>query len=766
MTCARRLAGAHRPAPSAGSPSKPDARPGRRCARLSLLLPALALLLGALSLFNAAPAQAQTVTLVSNHGQTTDGNSADANGYVNAQAFTTGANTGGYALHSIEAVIESHPQQPLNDARRAQVRAELWSASGGAPDAKVADLTVPTGFTAGTVAFAAPTGTTLDASTTYFFLLYTTGTFSLRIDYATATGQTGESGWSVADARLWRSGQTPGAGSWYQTNNQALRIAVKGPAPLSAPTGLTAFVVGGTGLDLTWTAPSEGRVTGYDVHYTSASTDDVANDADAVGITPSAAWVDARHSGTLAWHSIAGLTKGTTYRVRVRSTNPGSASGWLHGTQAVPLTVPGPVTHLNAEEATGRLALAWHAPPDTGGSAITGYDVHFTGSQDVPADKPAVSGQPGTHDWAPHYSGTNRQHTISGLNNGNPIRVRVRAKNAQGAGGPWVHGSGTPRATNPPRLTGLTLAVGTTNIPLVPATFYGGYKNYTATVPHDASNVTVSRNGPPPGRSPLMRVHGMRADCQLPAKPLSLIRRLGDRGSGLRAATRRSTSPYAAAAGIPAPPTPPTRSPSAAIPRRRGAVCAAQRAGDAGRRQADAHLGRADVLGRLDAEEDIGPLEALLGGRILVGQGVVGPSKKEIIVGPAGTGVDLTGTQREGPAAHTVANGNAYDLRIAALSQKPGTDGSVPAEQLLYSDWVEVSGTPAAQTVAPPTVPRNVAATAGDGKVTLAWQAPSSWGGLTPDRFEFLWKLSSAPDSGWFTVTDSSTSSYRDPRTH
>ncbi|MCY3671440.1 MAG: hypothetical protein OXH14_10200, partial [Alphaproteobacteria bacterium] len=178
MTCARREAGAHRPAPSAGSPSRPDPRPWRRLARLFGFLPELALLLGALSPFAAAPvqAQAQTVTLVSNYGQTT-GTSLGANQYVNAQAFTTGADPDGYPLHSIEAVIENNSQQPLNASRRAQVRAELWSATtGGVPNAKVASLAVPTGFTAGTVAFAAPMGTTLAASTTYFFLLYTTGT--------------------------------------------------------------------------------------------------------------------------------------------------------------------------------------------------------------------------------------------------------------------------------------------------------------------------------------------------------------------------------------------------------------------------------------------------------------------------------------------------------------------------------------------------------------------------------------------------------------
>ena len=64
MTCARRQAGARRPASSTHSPipagsSRPDPQTGRRCARLSLLVPVLALLLGALGLFAAVPAQAQ-----------------------------------------------------------------------------------------------------------------------------------------------------------------------------------------------------------------------------------------------------------------------------------------------------------------------------------------------------------------------------------------------------------------------------------------------------------------------------------------------------------------------------------------------------------------------------------------------------------------------------------------------------------------------------------------------------------------------------------
>ena len=62
MTCARRPAGAHKPAPSTSAGSRrPDARTGRaRARRLALFLPVLGLLAGAFSLFAPAPAEAQT----------------------------------------------------------------------------------------------------------------------------------------------------------------------------------------------------------------------------------------------------------------------------------------------------------------------------------------------------------------------------------------------------------------------------------------------------------------------------------------------------------------------------------------------------------------------------------------------------------------------------------------------------------------------------------------------------------------------------------
>ena len=68
-------AGAHKPACpiSAGAPRRPDPHPGRRRARLSLLLPALGLLLGALCLFPATPADAQMLLVYANNQNVTEG---------------------------------------------------------------------------------------------------------------------------------------------------------------------------------------------------------------------------------------------------------------------------------------------------------------------------------------------------------------------------------------------------------------------------------------------------------------------------------------------------------------------------------------------------------------------------------------------------------------------------------------------------------------------------------------------------------------------
>ena len=120
------------------------------------------------------------------------------------------------------------------------------------------------------------------------------------------------------------SGWTAGTGTeQYDVAHVLIR-----EAPPDEPTGLT-VAPGDAKLDVSWTAPTVGVLAGYDVHYTSSTT--VAAGAAAQTGGASAGWVDASHSGTTASQSITGLTNNTPYRVRVRSTNVGGNSVWVHG---------------------------------------------------------------------------------------------------------------------------------------------------------------------------------------------------------------------------------------------------------------------------------------------------------------------------------------------------------------------------------------------------------------------------------------------------
>ncbi len=167
MTCARRLAGAPRPASSAPavSPRRSEPRSGRIRARVSLLLSvlALALLAGALSPFAATPGEA--AVLVSNIGEPVSISASLAGKYL-AQPFRSGGKAGGYTLDSIAAY--------LNVGRTAWgLKAELWSNDDlDRPAAKLADLSVLATVGTGSVTFKAPPDTRLAADTRYFLVLH------------------------------------------------------------------------------------------------------------------------------------------------------------------------------------------------------------------------------------------------------------------------------------------------------------------------------------------------------------------------------------------------------------------------------------------------------------------------------------------------------------------------------------------------------------------------------------------------------------------
>ena len=119
-------------------------------------------------------------------------------------------------------------------------------------------------------------------------------------------------------------------------------------------------------------------------------------------------------------------------------------------TVTVTAVAPAAPTGLLVSAGNARLDLSWTVPSFDGGSAITGYDVHYTSSTTVSAG--AAAGSDVATGWAAVSRGTEADpptvsQAISGLTNDTAYRVRVRAKNAAGESD-WVTGSGTPQQTD------------------------------------------------------------------------------------------------------------------------------------------------------------------------------------------------------------------------------------------------------------------------------------------------------------------------------
>ena len=451
--------GARGAAPSAPArpPSRPGPRSGRPRARLFRLLPVLALLCGALSPFAAAPAQAQT-TLVSNFGER-QGANYSSNGWVNAQAFTTGSNPLGYTLSAIEAVLE---RGWADDTQRATVRAELWSAaSGGAPDAKLADLTVPSSHVATAMSFAAPANTRLTANTAYFFILYTTGAYNMGVDHVLATGEDSgaAAGWSIADDRYAKQAQTPAGAAAWGSHSNPLRIAVKGSMvkPTMSFVGHTEVAVEGEGPQklyvrlsaalASWTSVGI-RVTGG----TATEFTDYALSSKTLNFEPG----ETLQTFTFTARTDTAAEGEEQADLRLVAVNdaPYTLADPVEMEVVVLDTPPDPTPgSLDVVPGMAKLDLSWTAPAVV---AATGYDVHYTSAAvGTAANGAAVqTGQTATAatGWlAVTRSGVTASQEITGLTNDTAYRVRVRTKHADGDSD-WVFGTGTPASIPAPSL--------------------------------------------------------------------------------------------------------------------------------------------------------------------------------------------------------------------------------------------------------------------------------------------------------------------------
>ena len=215
-------------------------------------------------------AHAQTTVLVSNIGRTASGTNPNitTTSFL-GQGFTTGSNSDGYTLGSVELAVF------LFSGNASTITVSIYSESSGNPGTLVHTLTTPASISAPATTFTAPSGTTLADSTTYYVVITTTGgLLYLSTTNGGAEDTGGASGWSIANNhRYTRSGN-------WETASGPLRMRINGTAGAAASTDatLSGLVLNDGTNDLTLTPTFATDTTSY-----AAS---VANDIDRITVAP------------------------------------------------------------------------------------------------------------------------------------------------------------------------------------------------------------------------------------------------------------------------------------------------------------------------------------------------------------------------------------------------------------------------------------------------------------------------------------------------
>ena len=179
-----------------------------------------------------------------------------------AQGFTTGGNTWGYTLESVDIDVRVVP----SSSEASLVTVTLWkedTSDDGRPGSSVATLGNPSDLSGapGTKTFSAPANTVLEANTNYFVKMAYSGTSDFQIGRTRSNGEDAgrAPGWSVLDGVLQRPRGS--SDSWTLSRSNA-QIRVNGAAastPVSTQVALSvdpttvAENVGGTPVTVTGT---------------------------------------------------------------------------------------------------------------------------------------------------------------------------------------------------------------------------------------------------------------------------------------------------------------------------------------------------------------------------------------------------------------------------------------------------------------------------------------------------------------------------------
>ena len=137
-----------------------------------------------------------------------------------------------------------------------------------------------------------------------------------------------------------------------------------------APGAVSATDLRRDGIEVVWDAPADpgSGVSGYRVQWT---------DQDPVNGFAVQNEQQLPAGQTRYRIDITRLVKGAPYWVRVVAHNPVADSSPSEIATATATTPPGPVAELSAEADYRQLALRWAAPPDSGGTPVTGYQIRL-----------------------------------------------------------------------------------------------------------------------------------------------------------------------------------------------------------------------------------------------------------------------------------------------------------------------------------------------------------------------------------------------------
>ena len=294
--------------------------------------------------------------------------------------------------------------------------------SSGAPGSELATFTNPSSIVVGSNTFTAPSSTTLAASTTYWISV-SEGVSSGRaqLDVLGDDSETGLTGWTIGNGRLFRNSE---ASSW--TDGLSLKLAIRGfvnvgtnTVPL-APT-LTA-VPGNTQVQLNWVSGGDGgaAITSWEYHQGTSSTT----------TAPTSGWTAISGSGAdTTSHTITGLSNGTQLFFRVRAVNGqgnGAASAEVSATPAA-ATVPSATTFWTMEGRFLSLNMGWVSGSD-GGARIDRWEYRITtdGTLDTETWMAIPDSGAGEVNWS--------TFTVTGLASDTRVYVQIRAHNSVGYG--------------------------------------------------------------------------------------------------------------------------------------------------------------------------------------------------------------------------------------------------------------------------------------------------------------------------------------------